>query len=452
MLKKASTIPAIRYGIADPNNCETSNKLPKFTSHISPILIASKNVFPEEYPYNPLQQGSHSLVFNGILLDNIEPDTLSAANILENDPHEGIKELISQRTGAYTVTAIFKTSIIAGIDHIGTIPLYYGENSDTKAIASNKKMLWAIGIEPQPLKPGHIIKISEKETMTQPIKTLEKPKTNHETSIKALHKIIKKTSQEYSTKRPKATVAFSGGIDSNLIAYYLSQNNAEIQLIWTGIENQSEQEIALRAADHLGLPIHLEEFTIEEVEETLNTIIQSIEEPNPLMTGIAYPFYWSSEKTNRLGYTTMYSGNGADELFGGYMNYLNNYLNGGDPSDEMYNDVVNSYLNNFNRDTKVCIDKGVHLLLPFTHPKLVEYALEIPITQKLPDNKDEPRKKILRKLAKTQGIPDELANRPKKAAQYSSGVNKALRKIAKKQGMTQRKLVESRFKKVINRE
>ncbi|MCJ7731511.1 asparagine synthase C-terminal domain-containing protein, partial [Candidatus Bathyarchaeota archaeon] len=165
----------------------------------------------------------------------------------------------------------------------------------------------------------------------------------------------------------------------------------------------------------------------------------------PVKTGIAYPFHWASSKTRELGYTTMYSGNGADELFGGYMKYLEKYLSGGDPSEDLYSDVANSYLNNFHRDTKTCLDQDIRLLLPFTHPRLVDYALSIPITQKLPDIREQPRKKILRELAIKLDIPEKLAYRPKKAAQYSSGVNKALSQIAKKKGMNLRALTNLRY-------
>lgn len=448
MLKTASPRKNHLIGIADHKDIETI-KTPEFTSITGSILLAKRNIFPSRYPPEPLQQENHSLVFNGVLLDTEEPDSLSAANTIRGDPSKGILTLISERTGAYTVAAITKDSIIAGLDYIGTVPLYYGENSETKALASNRKTLWAIGLEPTPVKPGQIIKITEKETITHQVKTLEKRQPSR-TNAETLHRIMNKTTETYSIKRPKATVAFSGGIDSILTTYYLQQNNTQLELIWTGLENQREEKIAVEAADHLGLKIHTDTYTIDDVENTIDTIITSIEEPDPVKTGIAYPFHWASSKTSRLGYTTMYSGNGADELFAGYMKYLDKYLSGGNPTEDIYNDIVNSYRQNFHRDHKTCIDQDVRLLLPFTHPRLVEYGLTIPLNQKLPDNRDEPRKKILRELALSQGIPEKLANRPKKAAQYSSGANKALVKIAKKHGMNLREYTTKKYQKIRN--
>ena len=191
MLRAASHSPAQSYGIAEYRNTEIS-KTPDFTSHDSPILLASKNIFPERYPSEPLHQGDHSLVFKGILLDTVEPDTLSAADTLKKDLVKGIENLITERTGAYAVAAITKDSVLAGIDHIGTIPLYYGENKDYRALATNKKMLWSINIESTPLKPGQIIKITENQTTIAQIKTLETPRIQH-TSPEKLHKIMIET-------------------------------------------------------------------------------------------------------------------------------------------------------------------------------------------------------------------------------------------------------------------
>ena len=449
MLQAASPRPALSYGVADYRNTET-NKAPEFTSHEYSILLGSKNIFPEKYPHEPLQQGEHSLVFNGILLDTDKPDSLAAADALKKNPEKGIRNLIKEHKGAYAVAAITGDSIIAGIDHIGTIPLYYGENKDHAALATNKKMLWSINIDPTPLRPGQIIKIKEKNITTEQVKTLENPNPTP-TTTERLHERMIQITQEYAKKTPRATVAFSGGIDSLLTAYYLQQNNVRLELIWTGLEDQPEEVIAQEAADYLDIRLHIDTYDSKEVEDTLDNIITSIEEPAPVKTGIAYPFYWASKKTRELGYTTMYSGNGADELFAGYRRYLDKHLLGEDPTSDIYQDIANSYLQNFHRDTKTCLDQNIKLLLPFTHPHLIDYGLSIPINQKLPDNRTEPRKKILRKLALNQGIPEKLSNRPKKAAQYSSGVNKALSKIAKRQGMNLRELSMKKYQKIMKK-
>jgi asparagine synthase (glutamine-hydrolysing) len=147
---------------------------------------------------------------------------------------------------------------------------------------------------------------------------------------------------------------------------------------------------------------------------------------------VAVPLYFSAKKADSMGYNHIASGNGSDELFGGYMKYLKNYLKGKNPRKNMFRDVKNSWRNNFDRDTKICRDLGLKLILPFTHPRIINYGISLPTEYLLPRKMKEPRKVILRKLAYSLGIPDEISDRPKKAAQYSSGVDKAIKKIAKK--------------------
>ena len=224
-----------------------------------------------------------------------------------------------------------------------------------------------------------------------------------------------------------------------------SEAGAQLELITTGMENRPELEIAREAADHLDLPIHIEVFSVEEIEEQLKDIIYSVEEPHPMKIGVAFPFHWASKRAHSLDHKTVYSGNGADEVFGGYRKYQTAYVAGEDAGAMMYKDTADSWINNFHRDTKTCTDQGTRLILPFTHPDIVEYGLGLPVHHKLTGTDNGLRKIILRKLAKKQGIPDKFSNRPKKAAQYSTGVNNALRKIAKRKGMKVRELILSHF-------
>jgi len=448
MLQVASRTEAHSYGIADGNNSESFRGAPEFTSISGPTLIGSKNIHADDYPIQPLNQSSQSLVFKGILYDTLEPDTLEAANALVESPLNGVRNLINERKGAYAVVAVEKTQIICGLDHIGTIPLYYGENSETKAVASNRRMLASIGIEGSPVPPGTLLRFTGKTTDQQRIRSLLIPAAIDETEktiLEHLDLLFREASETLTSKLRGGAVAFSGGVDSTLIASYMSEAGAQLELVTTGMENRPELEIAREAADHLDLPIHLEVFTIDEIEEQLKDIIYSVEEPNPMKIGIAYSFYWTSKKAHSLGYETVYSGKGADEVFGGYKKYQTAYVTGIDAGAMMHKDTADSWINNFHRDTKTCTDQGTRLILPFTHPDIVEYGLGLPVHHKLTGNDDGLRKMILRKLAKKQGIPDKFSDRPKKAVQYSTGVNNALRKIAKRKNMKVRDLILSHF-------
>ena len=128
------------------------------------------------------------------------------------------------------------------------------------------------------------------------------------------------------------------------------------------------------------------------------------------------------------------SGQGADELFGGYNRYLKHFEDNTlfdayfDLDEEIYHDIANMYHVNLERDDAVSMANGVELRVPFLDKDIIDLALDIPGIYKIKDNEDVLRKHILRDAAKSMGVPDHIAERPKKAAQYGSGINKILKK------------------------
>jgi asparagine synthase (glutamine-hydrolysing) len=450
MLQASSRGPAYSFGIGDNRDIETFKDTPEFTSISSPTIIGSKNIHAE-HPEAPLNQGSDSFVFKGMFFDNEDPECLEAANIIENNPTEGMRELISNRLGAYSIAVASENQIICGLDHVGTIPIYYGESASHYAIATNRKMLWALGTKAIPLTPGSILRMSSEGIQVTKVKRLRytKPQQIPENqTLDKLDRLFTEASDQLTRKNRECAVAFSGGVDSTLVAHYLNESGADLKLITIGLEDQKELIIAEKAASHHGWDIDIEKHTEEDVENLLDEIILSVEEPHPMKVGIAYPFHWAAKNAYRKGHSSLCSGNGADELFGGYKRYHTEFLAGGDVEKMIFEDTTGSWINNFHRDTKTCLDQGIRLVLPFTHPAIIDFGLSIPASLKLSKNPDCIRKTILRKLAKKGGILDEIADRPKKAAQYSTGVDKALRRIAKRKGFSIRELVESRFKEI----
>ena len=83
---------------------------------------------------------------------------------------------------------------------------------------------------------------------------------------------------------------------------------------------------------------------------------------------------------------------------------------------------------NLERDDAVSMANGVELRVPFLDKDIISLALDIPARYKIKDSDDLLRKHILRDVAKSIGVPDYIADRPKKAAQYGSGINRILKK------------------------
>jgi asparagine synthase (glutamine-hydrolysing) len=422
-------------GIASSSQIEYLENL-DYSSHISPVLVGAKNINNIYPPYPLLQR--HAFAFDGFIYESKEPENIFVANQLQDNPKKGIINLIQENLGAFSIVAIEENHIICGRDIVGTIPLYYDENKKYAAVASNRKMLWSLNLEPKPVEPGTVIILSTSQKKVLKINKISQSyikKGSLEQKVKIIDKIFSDVAYQISRKIPKGSVSFSGGIDSILTAYYLKKAGVKLELICFGINNRKEYILAREAANSLDIPLSIHPHSHNELEKALPDIVKSVEDPNLMKIGVATPLYFSAKIARKKGYNAIFSGNGNDELFGGYMKYLKMHLEGKDPRPVMTKDVKNSWSKNFERDTKVCKDLGIKLILPSTHPKVIKYGLSLPTEHLLPEKINKPRKIVIRELAKTLGFPSVVYNRPKKAAQYSTGVNKAIIRIAKKYGL-----------------
>jgi asparagine synthase (glutamine-hydrolysing) len=242
-------------------------------------------------------------------------------------------------------------------------------------------------------------------------------------------------------------VAFSGGLDSSVIAFLASKCRANVHLIHVSLENRPETEEAKKAADELNLPVEVYLFREADVEKVASRVVELIEEADPIKASIGVPFYWTAEKAAETGFRVLLAGQGADELFGGYQRYVNDYLLHGKERVRraMFDDVVKLHESNIERDVKICSFHNVELRLPFASYQIAKFALNLPIELKIEKSADTLRKLVLRKVAVDIGLPSSIVEKPKKAVQYATGISDALKKLAKKQGRTVKDYVNMLF-------
>ena len=409
-------------------------------------------VHPEDPP-QPLTQRGYSFAIEGRLWSETgQPTVLSAGDVLGTDPGVGLSRLVKEGKGPFAIIAQYHQTILGGRDPVGTIPIYYGENEDISAMASSMKMLWAIGLEAQSLRPGSILKISESGASLEPVKALTQPPLKEITLNEATSELDKLMTDAVASRTrglSEASLGFSGGIDSSILAHYLDKAGVDLDLICVGLEDSQDFETAETAAEALDLPLRLEAFTAEDVENDLDGVLWSIEEPNPMKASVAIPLNWAVRSAAEYGSRVFFSGNGSDELFGGYHRHAQEYAEHGEAVvSSIFRDVSESYRVNYERDHKVCMDAGLELRLPFSDLALVEWGLSIPPNLKLSGGPGSPRKIVLRSLARRLGLPEEISGRPKKAIQYSTGVNAALRKLAKREGKTLKDYLSERFQRL----
>ncbi len=409
-------------------------------------------IIPEDAP-QPVQADDLALVFEGRLFPSLGGDeAVKIAKTFSGDPLEGARHLIVERDGSYAFACSQGGRMVAGRDPVGTVPLYYGESKDLYALASERKALWTLGIcDVKSFPPGNIAAISRSGMSLQNAKTITKPLIRHVDeglAAKELYALLLESTRNRVTDSGRVALAFSGGLDSSVIAFFAKECGAEVSLISVGLEGQPEMQHAEHVAEKLDLPFTLAKFTSEDVENVFSRVLWLVEEPDALKVSIALPIFWAAETASRLDCRTLLAAQGSDELFGGYHRYLGEFRRAGADAVEnaLFHDTVSSYEVNFERDDKVCAFHQVELRLPFCDLSVILSALSLPVNMKIASAEDPLRKRVLRKLAKEVGLPPEVYDRPKRAIQYETGVDKALRKLAKAKGLKLQELVEQSFR------
>ncbi len=402
--------------------------------------------------YEHLQLDDTALLFEGRVYSNVPKTTIMEQAAKEPLHCEAtLQTIIKQADGDYSFLMLKEGWVAAGRDPIGVQPLYYGETRDIAAFATNRKALWELGIEnPVSFPPGNLAFVNKEGFKFNPIKTLtyqEPESITMDEAAKTLQTLLEQSIQRRVLGLKEVAVAFSGGLDSSLVAFLASKCDVKVNLLHVSLENQAETEEAMKAADALNLPLQVDLFKDSDVELILPKVVELIEEPDPIKASIGVPFYWAAEKAAEVGFKVMLAGQGADELFGGYQRYVNECCKDGSEKvrKTIFNDVVRIHESNLERDLKITSFHDVELRVPFGSFDLAEFALSLPVELKIENKTDTLRKLVLRKMALNVGMPNLMTEKPKKAVQYSTGINDAVKRIAKKHEKTVNEYINEIF-------
>jgi len=353
-----------------------------------------------------------------------------------------LQTIIEQADGDYAFWMLKEGWLSAGRDPVGVQPLYYGETADIAAVATNRTAMWRLGIEnPTSFPPGTLGFADKDGFKFKPVRTLTyapAKQINLVDAADALEPLLVESVKRRVADQKEVSVAFSGGLDSSVIAYIAKKCGVKVQLLHVSLENQPETEEAIEAAEALDLPTQIHLFKESDVEAALPKVVELIEEADPVKAAIGLSFYWAAQKAAEGKFKAMLAGQGADELFGGYQRYVVECLRDGAEKARrtMFDDVVNIHISNLERDLKVTGSFDVELRCPFASFEVSEYAMALPVGCKIEEKSDTARKLVLRQVARNMGVPTVISDKPKKAVQYSTGINDAVKRIAKKEDKT----------------
>ncbi len=330
--------------------------------------------------------------------------------------------------GAYSIVVASEKEMILVRDHLGQKPLYYVQKPELIAAATEKNALELLGFEAEAAPRNAILYLSYGEKRVYKI-----PEIRDEGVVEDLDEaadrvsaLLRASVEARLKKAGRVALGFSGGLDSALLAK-IASNLKEIKLLCLGLEGSRDLEWGAKAANLLGLDAELYKVDAEDVEDACDRLL-AYRSFSTLDLSIGVGVELLARRAREEGCQTLMLGQLADELFGGYMRYQRALLSKGlEAAQKLTIEDVLSAERGLERD-EYASAPYVDLNLPYASKPFVNYALNIHPKLKV----DEKRRKIvLRRVAEMLDLPEEIAEAPKKALQYSTGIAKAI-KLAKK--------------------
>lgn len=374
----------------------------------------------------------------------------------EDALHARISKMLEELNGifAFALYDAERDEFLIARDPIGVIPLYIGYDKDGKVlVASELKALEGQCDHYEPFLPGHYYysknpgmkryytrdwveyAAMQKKYQIDDAKKAEEQLKNAEPQEKAAVKEIH-DALEASVKRQLMSdvpygVLLSGGLDSSVISAvaekYSStrvENGGETKAYWprlhsfaVGLKGAPDLAKARLVAEHIGTVHHEINYTIQEGLDAIRDVIYFIETYDVTTVRASTPMYLLARVIRSMGIKMVLSGEGADEVFGGYL-YFHKAPDAKAFHEETVRKLGKLYLYDCLRANKSLAAWGIEGRVPFLDKEFLDVAMGMnPVLKMCPDKTIE--KKVVRE-AFADLLPEEVAWRQKE--QFSDGV------------------------------
>ncbi len=338
---------------------------------------------------------------------------------------------------AFALYDIEKDVYLIARDHIGVIPLYYGYDENHHLyVASELKALEGYCPVIKCFPPGKYIYSPKGDTLQtwyeRDWMSFDNVK-NNSSNIQTLHDALVSAVDRQLMSDVPYGVLLSGGLDSSIIsalAQHINKSKFEDQdhVGWTprlhsfavGLKGAPDLVAAKKVADAIGTIHHEINYTVQEGLDAVRDVIYYLETYDVTTVRASTPMYLLARVIKSMGIKMVLSGEGADEIFGGYL-----YFHKAPSAEEFHKETVRKlsklYLYDCLRANKALSAWGVEGRVPFLDKEFMDVAMRLNPADKLCGKSAEGRmeKWILRKAFEDE-IPKEIAWRQKE--QFSDGV------------------------------
>ncbi len=359
------------------------------------------------------------------------------------DPkHPSLVSLLERLSGifAFALYDVEDGSFFIARDPIGVIPLYIGYDNDGKVyVASELKALEGQCDRYEPFLPGHYYWSKEADKGMQRWytrawmdgKTRPKSELSYGEAVEEIRQSLMSAVKRQLMSDVPYGVLLSGGLDSSVIsaiaarfASHRVENDGTSPAWWprlhsfaVGLKGAPDLAKAKLVADAIGTVHHEINYTIQEGLDAIRDVIYFIETYDVTTVRASTPMYLLARVIKSMGIKMVLSGEGADEIFGGYL-----YFHKAPSPEEFHKETVRKlsklYQYDCLRANKSLAAWGVEGRVPFLDKEFLDVAMTIDPSYKMCPGK-EIEKKVVRE-AFSDMLPEEIAWRQKE--QFSDGV------------------------------
>lgn len=327
-----------------------------------------------------------------------------------------------------------KDTYLVARDHIGIIPLYMGWDEQGQFyVASELKALEGYCKKIEEFPPAHYYHSSEKEVKRWWSRdwTDYEATRNNNTEITVLRQALEDAVHRQLMSDVPYGVLLSGGLDSSITSaiakMYAARRveSGDTQGAWwpqlhsfaIGLEGSPDLVASKKVADHIGTVHHEITYTIQEGLDAISDVIYHLETYDVTTVRAATPMYLLARVIKSMGIKMVLTGEGADEIFGGYL-YFHKAPNAKEFHTETLRKVTRLHLYDCLRANKSLAAWGVEGRVPFLDKEFIDVAMRMnPELKMAKDGKIE--KWVLRKAFEDM-LPESVVWRQKE--QFSDGV------------------------------
>jgi len=408
-----------RLAIVDP----ASGKQPLFSEDKKLILAANGEI----YNHRALRKQ-----FEGTYNFQTESD---CEIILALYKEKGV-DFVDDMNGifGFAIYDVEKDDYFIARDHMGIIPLYIGwDQNGTFYVASELKALEGVCSKIELFPPGHYMSSKDGEFVQwykRDWREYEAVKDN-ETSIAKIKEALEAAVKRQLMSDVPYGVLLSGGLDSSVtsaIAKKYAQKRVEsdgasdawypqLHSFSVGLEGSPDLAAAQKVADYIGTVHHEIKFTIQEGLDAIRDVIYNIETYDITTIRSSTPMYLMARVIKSMGIKMVLSGEGADEIFGGYL-YFHKAPSAKEFHDETVRKLDKLHMYDCLRANKSLAAWGIEGRVPFLDKEFMDVAMTINPKDKM-INGERMEKWVIRKAFEDM-LPESVAWRQKE--QFSDGV------------------------------